>query len=397
MTLRLHHRILFAAAGASALILTLAAQTDAPMERVLIHASKPYTNVVSRVQAAGGRVRHQFKYVDAVAAEVPRSAVPALRDIAGVSEVSKDVIIPAPQTVQLERGERGLQRGGPRSIAAESATSLDAASLSGFVAAYPDAYLINNANMNVTPLIANGITGAGVIVAEIDSGIRPGFPHLSTDGSVIGGEDFVGDGLGFSNPANGGHGTFVAGMISANVVFNFGATGTFARSVVAHCPTCTVPSTIPGATAIPMLGSAPLASIYALRVFPPTGGAPTSRIVAAIERVIELREMFDAGIAGGVNIQVCNMSLGGPTLFAGRDLLDRTASVLLDKGIVLTVSASNAGPSSLTIGSPGSAFEALTVGASSDAIHERILRDVQFGLGIGALYRPFSGTQTAFF
>jgi hypothetical protein len=51
----------------------------------------------------------------------------------------------------------------------------------------------------------------------------------------------------------------------------------------------------------------------------------------------------------------------------------------------------------LTIGSPGSAFEALTVGASSDAIHERILRDVQFGLGIGALYRPFSGTQTAFF
>ncbi len=394
----LHHRIAFAAAGASALILTLAAQTDSPMERVLIHTARPYTNVVSRVQAAGGRVRHQFKYVDAVAAEVPRGSVASLRDLPGVDEVSKDAMIPAPEIIELEKGDRGLvERGGVRTIQADSFQAIDAASLPGFASANPNAYLINNASMNVNELLALGITGRGVIVATIDSGIRPGFPHLETDGSVVGGEDLVGDGLGFSNVANNGHGTFVAGMISANVVFNFGAAGTFARSVLTHCPQCTVPSPSPGATAIPMLGSAPLASIYALRVFGPIGGAPTSRIVAAIERVIELREMFDAGVPGGVNIQVCNMSLGGPTLFAGRDLLDRTASVLLSKGIVLTVSASNAGPSSLTIGSPGSAFEALTVGASSDAIHERIVRDLQFGLGIGALYRPFSGTQTALF
>ena len=206
----------------------------------------------------------------------------------------------------------------------------------------------------------------------------------------------MGDGLGFSNPANNGHGTFVAGMISANVIFNFGSAGAFARSVLTHCPQCTVPAA-PGATAIPMLGSAPLSSIYALRVFGPIGGAPTSRVVAAIERVIELREMFDAGVAGGVNIQVCNMSLGGPTLFAGRDLLDRTASVLLEQGH----RADGVGQQCRAFVADDrlarSSFEALTVGASSEAIHERIVRDLQFGLGIGALYRPFSGTQTALF
>ena len=61
--------------------------------------------------------------------------------------------------------------------------------------------------------------GSGVTVAVIDSGIRPGFPHLTLDGSVVGCEDFVGDALGCSNAGNNGHGTFVAGMISANVNF----------------------------------------------------------------------------------------------------------------------------------------------------------------------------------
>ena len=278
----------------------------------------------------------------------------------------------------------------------DSVSGIPASSLPGFATAYPDAYLINNGNMNVTPLLAAGFTGAGVVVATIDSGIRPGYPHIDLDGSVIGGEDLVGDGLGFSNSLNSGHGTFVAGMITANVVFNLSAASAFAQSLVTHCPTCTVPPP-PGFTSIPMLGSAPLSSIYALRVFGPTLGSPTSRVIAAVERVIELREMFDAGVPGGVNIQVCNMSLGGPTLFAGRDLLDQIASMLLRKGIVLTASAGNAGPSSLTCGSPGTAREALTVGASSDPIHERIVRDLQFGLGLGALYRPSGGTQTAIF
>src|SRR5258706_2274464 len=188
--------------------------------------------------------------------------------------------------------------------------------------------------MNLGPVFAQGFSGQGMKVAVIDSGIRPNLPHIELDGSVIGGEDFVHDGLGFSNKANNGHGTFVAGMVSANVIFAFPSASLVARSVSTHCPTCVFPGP-PGTTAIPMLGSARSASIYALRVFGPNGGSPTSRILEAVERVIELREKFDAGQAGGRNIQICNMSLGGPTLFAGRDLLDTEVNVMLDRGIVL--------------------------------------------------------------
>ena len=87
------------------------------------------------------------------------------------------------------------------------------------------------------------------------------------------------DGLGFSNFANGGHGTFVAGMISAKVAFSFNTASTFFRAVQAYAP-----GAIVAPNRIPMLGSAPLSSIYALRVFGPTGGAPYSRILQAIDR-----------------------------------------------------------------------------------------------------------------
>ncbi|MCH8946539.1 MAG: hypothetical protein IH789_02780 [Acidobacteria bacterium] len=142
--------------------------------------------------------------------------------------------------------------------------------------------------MNVSSLHADGILGQGVIVGVIDSGIRPGFPHIDLDGSVIGCEDFVGDALGCSHVDNSGHGTFVAGMISANVVFAFNPASTFFQAIQTHAPGAIIPPNL-----VPMLGSAPLSSIYAFRVFGPVGGSPTSRILAAIDRLIELRDLFD--------------------------------------------------------------------------------------------------------
>jgi subtilisin family serine protease len=365
-------------------------------ERVLIRTSKPYQPLVDKIEALGGKVTQQYKYADAIAAEIPRSALRGLRSSVVPGAITKDLIVPAPESVDTTGGRTGLTRSGAENeITAEDVQPLGDIQTPGSVANDPNAYLINNSIMNVTPLLAGGTTGAGVIVALIDSGIRPGFPHISLDGSVIGGEDFVGDGLGFSNSANNGHGTFVSGMISANVIFTFSAASALRNAVLAECPSCF--SNPPTNTQIPMIGTAPSSSIYALRVFGPTGGAPESRVIAAMERAIELREKFDAGLTGGLNIQVCNMSLGGPTLFAGRDLEDIVANVMLDKGIVLSVAAGNAGPSSLTVGSPGTSIGALTVGAASQPHNERILERLQFGPVVGSLYRPFLGSQTAYF
>lgn len=362
--------------------------------RVLIRASKPYGLVAARVSSLGGRVLYQYRYVDAIAAELPAGALASLADVVGVGAVMKDEDIALPGSVDTFRG-RSIGAGLPTVFEADSFEALASTEIEQLATVSPDAYLLNNSIANVSSLHAAGVTGDGVIVALIDSGIRPGFPHISLDGSVIGCEDFVGDALGCTNSANNSHGTFVAGMVSANVVFTFSTANAIRNAVLAECPSCF--SNPPTNTRIPMIGTAPSSSLYALRVFGATGGAPTSRILAAMERVIELREKFDAAQFGGQNIQVVNMSLGGAALFPGRELLDLEADVMLQKGIVPVIAAGNEGPSSITVGSPGTSASAITVGAANLAHNERILRRLQLGPVAGALYRPSPGAQTAFF
>ena len=65
-------------------------------------------------------------------------------------------------------------------------------------------------------------TGAGVVVAVVDSGIDVNNPHLT--GVVAGGVDLVGDGVGpFGDPL--GHGTAIAGVIAARAIDGSGVVG----------------------------------------------------------------------------------------------------------------------------------------------------------------------------
>src|SRR6185295_10090438 len=166
---------------------------------------------------------------------------------------------------------------------------------------------------------------------------------------------------------------------------------------------------------VPMIGVAPAASLYALKVFPFNSESTTSsRILAAMDRAITLRRNFNNGVPSAVTnpgcgaeanpcvynslpIQVVNMSLGGGTLFAGQDLEDQLTLEMLKVGITIVASAGNDGTGALTVGTPATGYGALSVAAAATAAHERVLRDLQFGLGIGALWRPFSGLQTATF
>ena len=377
------------------LFLLLASGLFAQTEQVLIRAPKPYTNLVRSIEQLGGRVTRQYQSFDVLAAEVPQARFDALIAAAGTGNVFKDFAVPLPAPLDARLTRNLARTGDENSIQADSVQALAAADIRDLATATPNGYLLNGAIINALPLFAGGNLGQGVTVAVIDSGIRPGFPHISSDGSVVGCEDLVGDGLGCSNSGNDGHGTFVAGMISANVVFAFPAASPIRNAVLAECPACFLNP--PVNTQIPMIGTAPSSSIYALRVFGPASGAPTSRILAAMDRAIVLRRMFDNGQPGGVNIKVCNMSLGGPTLSPGNELQVDATAAMINADIVPVIAAGNAGPSSLTVGSPGSAPAAVTVGAASLAHNERILRRLEFGPALGPLYRPFLGAQTAYF
>ena len=125
-----------------------------------------------------------------------------MRSAAGAANVTKDEEVAAPIPIDAARGKGGLVPSGSGSdIPYESVGALDGTAVSAIAGANPSAYLPNLGVANVTGLFAAGYTGAGVIVGVIDSGIRPGFPHISLDGSVIGCEDFVLDALGCTNPA----------------------------------------------------------------------------------------------------------------------------------------------------------------------------------------------------
>jgi subtilisin family serine protease len=362
---------------------------------ILIRSPRPFDGLVARVEALGGRVTRQFHQLDAVAARVPRAALATLGTYVGPAAITKDVPVRLPDRVDDLRGrEAPFERTGDESrITIDASEAIGGAvELADLAATHPDSYLINGALMGLSGLHASGLTGEGVIVAVIDSGLRPGFPHLDIDGSILGGEDFVGDGLGWINKANSGHGTFVAGMISANLMANFNILSSFFTTVRRYAP-----GAIANSTQIPMIGSAPLAKIYALRVFGPSSSGAASDVLAAIDRVLDLKALHAAGDPRGLDIQVVNLSLSGPSLDAGVDLLDTAVDRMVESDIVVVDSAGNAGSSALTIGSPGSSYAGLTVGAASLAHNERILRDLQFGSNIGRLFRPFDGAQTAYF
>src|SRR5262249_32255660 len=156
-----------------------------------------------------------------------------------------------------------------------------------------------------------------------------GYFSLDSDGSIIGGEDFVGDGLPFNSPMNDPHGTFVSALISGNARFSV-PVGTFKTSMDHNFPGAIEKNG--NRRTYPVIGAAPEAGIYMIRVigrrdsagnFPRT---PKSRIMAAIERVITLRQNFDrfgklsaANPKGGFNIKVCNLSIGTSTINAGNE------------------------------------------------------------------------------
>jgi hypothetical protein len=196
-------------------------------------------------------------------------------------------------------------------------------------------------------------------------------------------------------------------MIAANIGFCFSPANRFA--LVAVSVGAGVVGNGCGANIrIDIVGSAPLATIYPVKIFPNDGsGSPTSRTIAAMEHVLAKRLAFNAGQAGGLNIKVVNMSLGGPTRWAGRTLSDETVDKLLANDIVVVVSAGNEGFSTVTGGSPGTSMSALTVGASNRAANERIQRS-QFSapcsttplasvVACANAWRPDNNNQMAYF
>ncbi|MFP9128304.1 S8 family serine peptidase [Niallia sp. BSM11] len=169
---------------------------------------------------------------------------------------------------------------------------------------------------------SSALTGKGIKVGVIDTGIDYNHPDLKK--SFKRGWDFVdrdkdpmetvGNGL-----RNTLHGTHVAGIIAAKGKHQ---------------------------------GVAPNAEIYAYRALGPGGAGTTEQILSAIEKAVKDK------------VDVLNLSLGSEV--NGPDLpISIALNKAVEKGIVAVAAAGNAGPSDWTVGSPGTAAKAISVGATT--------------------------------
>lgn len=385
-------------------------------QQVIIECVNTCEAAIAQVQATGGAVNRTFSHIDAIAATIPTSAFTALQQSTAVAGIGKDnlVSIPRLEGIKNKSFEAALNAAEVLSVRASPARV--ATTLPSPSEARPASYEPDNSLIGASDLQADGITGSDIIVAIIDSGTanNPDVVESLAD-SVIGGESLV---SGDAEPSatstlNDAHGTWVGTMIAAHAQAVLAPDSKLAAAVTAHMPD-SITAQPDGTFVLPIAGTAPAAKLYAIKVFPADGGgAPRSRTIAALERVLTLKLNFNEGIpsvpvAGdgtedspfvydSLNIQVVNLSLGGPTLFPGGELEELIISQLLQAGVVVVASAGNEGFAAITGASPGSALASLTVGAASSAANERILRDLQDGPGTGLAFRPTDFLQVAEF
>lgn len=105
-------------------------------------------------------------------------------------------------------------------------------------------------------------------------------------------------------------------------------------------------------------GVAPGAALIGLKVLDARGSGSMSDIDAAIEWCINNKDTY--------GIDVLSMSLGAAGSSDGTDSTSMLVNQAADAGLVSVIAAGNEGPSNYTIGTPGAAEKAITVGAMAD-------------------------------
>lgn len=188
-----------------------------------------------------------------------------------------------------------------------------------------------NAQINADDVHTAGNTGAGRIVAVLDTGVDYTHPQLSD--SIVLGRDFVDDD---NNPMDlNGHGTHVAGIITAN-------SGS-ARGV------------------------APDANVLAVRVLDASGSGYFSDVVAAVYYAVDGPDGV-YGTGDDFNADAISMSLGTGPPYTYKGFCDSVMPSMTNainyarsKNVLVVVAAGNSGGSGVSI--PGCISSSTTVGA----------------------------------
>lgn len=196
---------------------------------------------------------------------------------------------------------------------------------------------------------SKGITGKGVTVAVVDTGV---YPHPDLGNRLIAFANMVDDDKTKPYDDN-GHGSHVSGLIAGS---GEKADGMFK-------------------------GTAPEANIIGVKVLDRRGSGTMADVIRGIQWCVANKDKY--------NIRVMNLSLGGPAFQKEKDdLVALAIKKAFEAGIVPVIAAGNSGPFIKTIGSPANSSQALTIGAYDDKnTPERDDDTVAFFSSRGPTYR----------
>lgn len=370
----------------------------------IINCKLSCEQAVKAVKQTGGHIRQRYRNFNLLAVELNTDTI-TNNELFSQYRFVKDKMIKAPQPVEVHSFTNKIQ-----------SMKKSSAAIQGVSAVTTKNFSSAELQTGVSDAHEDNILGQDIIVAIIDSGTanNSAIVPLLAD-KVIGGENFVAQDLepSATSTANDAHGTWVGTVIAAQGSVFMDKSDPLAVALASHAPN-SFSNLSDTQIEVPITGVAPAAKLYPLKVFPADGaGAPASRVIAAMDRVVTLKKNYNNGLPSepvqgdgseenpyvyeSLNIQVVNMSLGGPSLFPGNEIDDLITDQMLQAGVVIVVAAGNEGFAAMTGGSPGTGIGALAVGASNDAIHERIYRDVNLGDGVGIKFRPTTTPQIAAF
>jgi serine protease AprX len=170
-----------------------------------------------------------------------------------------------------------------------------------------------------------GVSGTGIEICVVDTGADP--DHEQLDSRIVAFRDLVG---GLAQPYDdNGHGTHVASIAAGDG--------------------------IGGPKAANLRGVAPGAALAIAKVLNDKGGGSASATVAGIE-----------WCASRPSTDVISMSLATQVASDGSDVLSLAVNAAAATGKVVVAAAGNTGDLPMTIGSPGAAARAITVGAVAE-------------------------------
>ncbi|GGI05639.1 S8 family serine peptidase [Egicoccus halophilus] len=299
--------------------------------RVNVQAAPGQLNAAARaVTASGGRVAAQLPALETLVVDVAAGQVDGLTALSSVIAATEDGVVP-PAAVPAEAIAEGV---------VDSPLDHDEA--------YTDparGVSLDHVTrvIGARELWARGVTGAGVGVALIDSGVVP--VDGLTAGNVRNGPD-----LSFESQLEElayldtyGHGTAMAGIIAAQDPGPRNAAGGFDA---AH-------------TSGRHLGVAPDAGLLSLKLASFEGATDVSQVLAAIDWVVQHRD------DEGLNVRVINLSFGTDGAQDYRlDPLAYAVEVAWRHGIVVVVSAGNDGDDYGRLANPAISPFVIAVGAA---------------------------------